>query len=68
MTELLANVAELDRLEVVSTTLKAVRRATGLRVALVARVTEDSWTTCAILDEAGFGLKAGDQLDLASTH
>ena len=58
----------LDRLEAVQTTLKVLRRVTGLRIALVARVTETSWTACAVLDEAGFGLRAGDQLPLRDTY
>jgi hypothetical protein len=60
--------AVLDHLEAVNTSLRVLRRATGLRIALVARVTEDSWTACAVLDEAGFGLKPGDQLDLSTTY
>ena len=63
-----ADVAAIERLDVVHTSLKVLRRATGLRIALVARVTEDSWTACAVLDEAGFGLKAGDKLDLSTTY
>lgn len=27
----------------------------------------DSWTTCAVLDQIGFGLKPGDELDVATT-
>ncbi len=63
-----ADVAAIDRLEVVKTSLKVLRRATGLRIALVARVTDESWTACAVLDEAGFGLQRGDELDLATTY
>lgn len=63
-----ADVAAVDRLDVVHTSLKVLHRATGLRIALVARVTKDSWTACAVLDEAGFGLKAGDSLDLSTTY
>lgn len=58
----------LDRLEAVQTTLKVLRRVTGLRIALVARTTEDSWTACAVLDEAGFGLGPGDELPLHDTY
>ena len=61
------DVAAVGRLDVVQTALKVLRRTTGLRIALVARVTSDSWTACAVLDEAGFGLSPGDQLELATT-
>lgn len=63
-----ADVAAIDRLEAVKTSLKVLRRATGLRIVLVARVTDASWTACAVLDEAGFGLQPGDGLDLSTTY
>jgi hypothetical protein len=63
-----ADVAAIERLDVVHASLKVLHRVTGLRIALVARVTEDSWTACAVLDEAGFGLKVGDHLDLSTTY
>lgn len=62
------DVARLGRIQGVQTALQVLRRTTGLRIALVARVTEDSWTACAVLDEAGFGLKPGDQLELRTTY
>jgi len=57
-----------QRLDAVHTILSVLRRATNLRIALVARVTDESWTACAVLDEANFGLVAGDQLDLQTTY
>ena len=66
--QLAADVAALGRLDVVKTSLQVLRRATGLRIALVARVTDESWTACAVLDEAGFGLRPGDELDLSTTY
>lgn len=68
VTEAVADVAAIDRLDAVKMSLKVLRRATGLRIALVARVTEESWTACAVLDEAGFGLRPGDQLELSATY
>jgi signal transduction histidine kinase len=38
-----------------------------MRFAVVARVTEKSWTACAVLDTLGFGLKVGGELDVATT-
>jgi signal transduction histidine kinase len=40
---------------------------TGMRFATVARVTEDTWTACAIRDEIDFGLKVGGELPLKTT-
>ena len=62
-----ADVAAIDRLDAVRTVLQVLRRVTGLRVSLVARVTPDSWTTCAILDDVGLGLAPGDPLDVTTT-
>ena len=61
------DVEAIDRLDAVKTTLQVLRQVTGLRVSLVARVTEDSWTACAILDDVGLGLKPGDPLELSTT-
>ncbi|HXG73070.1 MAG TPA: hypothetical protein VNJ04_20945, partial [Gemmatimonadaceae bacterium] len=61
MTDNLATTVEsINRLEAVQLILRVLRQTTGMRIALVARVTEDSWTACAVLDEAGFGLQPGD--------
>lgn len=62
------DVAAFSRLEAVQTILHVLHRTTGLRIALVARVTNDSWTACAVLDKANFGLKPGDQLELHTTY
>jgi hypothetical protein len=62
------DVAAVGRIGAVKTILRVLAEATGLRIALVARVTPDSWTACAVLDEAGFGLKPGDKLEVATTY
>jgi hypothetical protein len=62
------DIAAFSRIEAMQTILQVLRRTTGLRIALVARVTDDSWTACAVLDEAGFGLKPGDHLELSTTY
>lgn len=67
MTDVQPDVEAIDRLEGVRSILEVLRQATGLRSALVARVTEVSWTACTVLDDAGFGLKAGDELELTTT-
>ncbi|WP_243455731.1 GAF domain-containing sensor histidine kinase [Sphingosinicella sp. BN140058] len=49
------------------TILSAVCRVTGMRFAAVARVTDQSWTACAVRDDIGFGIAPGGELVLATT-
>uniref|UniRef100_UPI000F068395 GAF domain-containing protein n=1 Tax=Pseudomonas viridiflava TaxID=33069 RepID=UPI000F068395 len=44
-----------------------VTESTGLGFAAVARVTQKSWTACAVLDNLDFGLEAGGELELTCT-
>lgn len=62
------DIAAINRVGAMEMILKALRRVTGMRISLVARVTSDSWTACAVHDEAGFGLSSGDQLELQTTY
>jgi signal transduction histidine kinase len=62
-----ADIAAIQSIESVPTILETVAAITGLRFVCVARVTGDSWTTCAVLDRLEFGLKVGDGLDLTTT-
>lgn len=50
------------------TVLRVLRRVTGLRIVLVARLTESSWTACSVLDDAGYGIAPGDELALSDTY
>ncbi|MFZ6640155.1 GAF domain-containing sensor histidine kinase [Undibacterium sp. TC4M20W] len=61
------DVAMIQSMDSVSTILEAVAATTGLRFVCIARVTADSWTTCAVLDQLEFGLKVGDGLDVTTT-
>lgn len=56
-----------ERIEVVQTVLQVLRRTTGLRIAVVAHVTETTWTACAVLGETSFGLRPGSTLPLETT-
>ncbi|MGC2962623.1 MULTISPECIES: GAF domain-containing sensor histidine kinase [unclassified Paraburkholderia] len=47
--------------------LKMICDETGMGFSAVARVTDLSWTACAVHDNIGFGLKPGEQLELHST-
>jgi signal transduction histidine kinase len=54
-------------IDAVPAILETVCRVTGLRFAAVARVTESKWTACAVRDEIEFGMKPGDELEIATT-
>ena len=62
-----ADIATIGRISAVPAMLKVISDMTGLRFAAVARVTEDTWTACAVLDNLGFGLGVGGELDLTTT-
>jgi len=62
------DLSAIGRLGAVQTALRVLMQTTGMRIALVARMTETSWTACAVLDEAGFGLHVGDELPLHTTY
>ena len=61
------DVAAVSRIGAVPTILKVISEITGLRLALVARVTEEAWTACAVLDRMNFGLEVGGRLEVATT-
>ncbi|VVM99393.1 Adaptive-response sensory-kinase SasA [Pseudomonas fluorescens] len=62
-----ADIATIGRISAVPAILQVIREMTGMRFAAVARVTEDSWTACAVLDDLGFGLEVGGELDVVTT-
>lgn len=61
------DVAAIGRIEAVARILEVVCRTTGMGFAAVARVTEDSWTACAVRDEIDFGMVPGDNLPIRTT-
>jgi len=61
------DISLIQRIDAVPTILETVAATTGLRFVCIARVTGDSWTSCAVLDRLGFGLKVGDELDVTTT-
>lgn len=62
-----ASVEAIQAMAIVPRVLEAVCQVTGMRFAAVARVTDDRWTACAVLDRLEFGLGPGDDLVLNST-
>jgi len=62
-----AELAVISEIETTSSLLRLVTRLTGLRFAAIAKVTDSSWTACAVYDEINFGLDAGHELKLENT-
>ncbi|MDM0023438.1 GAF domain-containing sensor histidine kinase [Variovorax saccharolyticus] len=61
------DVAAVGRISAVPSLLKLVCQNTGMGFAAVARVTDGSWTACAVQDDIQFGLAPGGQLDVRTT-
>jgi signal transduction histidine kinase len=55
-------VAAIGRIEAVPTLLAVLCETTGMRFAVVARITGQIWTACAVQDDIQLGIKAGGQL------
>ena len=62
-----ADLESVNRIEAVPTILEVVCRTTGIGFAAVARVTEDRWIACSVLDEIDFGLGPGEELKVETT-
>ncbi len=62
-----ADIQAIGRIDAVASILNILLESTGLGFAAVARVTETSWTACAVLDRIGFGLPVGGELEVATT-
>ncbi|MGH8452357.1 GAF domain-containing sensor histidine kinase [Pseudomonas sp.] len=62
-----ADIATIGRISAVPAMLKVISDMTGLRFAAVARVTNDNWTACAVLDQLDYGIGVGGELDLTTT-
>jgi signal transduction histidine kinase len=65
--EIAHDVAAIGRIGSVPSMLRVICKNTGLGFAAVARVTEGTWTACAVQDDIAFGLKPGGQLDVRTT-
>lgn len=57
----------IQRIAAVPTILDVVCRATGMGFAAVARVTEERWVACQVLDHVHFGLSPGGELKVETT-
>lgn len=62
-----ADIDAIGRLPAVPTILDVICRTTGMRFAVVSRVTPDRWIACAVVDELSLGLKPGGELKVETT-
>ncbi len=62
-----AQAAALGNDDAIRTILEEVCALTNMGFAAVARVTEDRWIACQVLDKIEFGLNPGDELDVKTT-
>jgi signal transduction histidine kinase len=65
--DLARDIEAVQRIDAVPSILRLICKNTGMGFAAVARVTDDTWTACAVQDEVNFGLAAGGQLELHTT-
>jgi signal transduction histidine kinase len=65
--EIAGDIESIRRLDAVPTLLRVLCDVTGMGFAAVARVTENTWTACAVDDRIEFGLSPGGQLDVKTT-
>lgn len=65
--ELAEDIKRVEAIAAVPAILDVALRMTGMGFAAVARVTDTRWITCQSLDPVGFGLKPGDELEIATT-
>jgi signal transduction histidine kinase len=61
------DVAAVGRISAVPSLLRLICQNTGMGFAAVARVTDGTWTACAVQDDIQFGLKPGGQLEVQTT-
>jgi signal transduction histidine kinase len=61
------DVAAVAQLSAVPSLLRVVCQTTGMGFAAVARVTDNTWTACAVHDNIAFGLVPGGRLDVHTT-
>jgi signal transduction histidine kinase len=61
------DVEAVGRIGAVPSLLRVICQNTGMGFAAVARVTEGTWTACAVQDDIAFGLPVGGQLDVQTT-
>ena len=64
---MIAVVTAVAAVDVVPKILQTICRLTGMGFAAVARVTQERWVACAVLDRIDFGLVSGGELPIETT-
>jgi signal transduction histidine kinase len=64
---IVSDIQAIQSIDVIPTVLDVICRTTGMGFAAVARVTENRWVTCAVLDHIQFGLVPGSELEIETT-
>ena len=62
-----ADIEAVKQIATIPTMLEVICRTTGMRFAVVARVTEDRWIACSVRDDIAFGLRPGGELKVETT-
>ena len=57
----------INSIPAIANILQVICNTTGMGFAAVARVTDEDWVACALLDNINFGLKPGEALKLETT-
>ena len=65
--EIAYDIAVIQRMDVLPDLLEVLCDLTEMRFVVVARVTEGTWTACAVKDTVGFGIPVGGQLPVETT-
>lgn len=61
------DIAAVQHIPEIEAMLAEICAQTGMGFAAVARVTDDRWIACQVLDKIEFGLKPGDELKIKTT-
>jgi signal transduction histidine kinase len=65
--QLQSDVERIQKISIISTILNVICRTTNMGFAAVAKVSDDRWITCSVLDKINFGLQPGDELKVETT-
>ena len=61
------DIQAIQSIESVPHIMTMLADATGLRFICIARVTDNHWKSCSVLDKIEFNMKPGDELDIKTT-
>src|SRR3989337_2070336 len=62
-----ADIDHINQIPIIPTMLEVICRTTGMGFAAIARVTEERWIACSVLDEISFGLEPDGELEIQTT-